>query len=102
MAFDPQDAIDAPQISEDQAVARVIAVLEGATKRAFGFNDDNWEGSIYDPFLIEKYRSLAIALLKNDQHTLQKIGDYLREQIERHANDWLAEADSDELDCEGF
>jgi len=102
MTFDPQDAVDAPQINESEAVSRVLAVLESTKKRAFGFNDDNWEESIYDLYLFKKCRDLAIALLKNDQQALREISDYLRRCVEFHANEWLAEADADELESEGF
>jgi len=93
---------DRPHVSETEAINRVIHVLEGKAKRAFGGDDHCWEEDLCSNYLVEKYRPLVIALLKNDATTLDKIGDYLRGCIARHADDWLAEADYDELEREGW
>jgi len=69
--------------------------------RLFGFQG-NQENMLASHYLVEKYRPLVIALLQNDQTALREIGHYLRECIEQQANEWLAEADNDELEREGL
>jgi len=93
---------DRPHVSRNEAVLRVTDVLANRGKRAFGFNDEDWEEILCSDRLVEKYRPLVIALLQHDDATLCEIGQYLRECIAAHANDWLAEADNDELEREGF
>jgi len=100
--FPWESEAERPRVSRNEAVLRVIDVLANREKRAFGDNDDGWEEMLASGYLVEKYRPLLIALLQHDETTLCEIGQYLRECIAGQANEWMAEADNDELEREGF
>jgi len=92
---------DAPQVSDKEATDRVIDVLlsDDPESKAFGKTEDDWVD-----LLVGKFAQIAItAILDKSQPSLLPI---LRRSmagvIGEHANNWLAEADSDELEREGF
>jgi len=100
---------DAPQVSDKEATDRVIDVLLSfdPESRAFGESADDWIELLADFFADSRYRRFAYAtfasILDASKPNLLPI---LRRSMEAfigdHANNWLAEADNDELEREGF
>jgi len=89
-------------ICKEDAVNRVIDALGQRGGRTLGMDGDGWEETLCSHYLVDKYRDLAIALLKGDQQTLVCIGDYLRDCVEKEVNDWRDKASCDELEAEGL
>jgi len=107
MIFDPQDAVDAPEISAQDAVRHVREVFAGQKKRAFGRNYEDWVEWLADD-LVNMQEELVLNLLKDHKseeeasEAIDAVSAYLRDCVRRHANDWLAEADYDALEREGW
>jgi len=90
-----------PQVNEAEAERRVIDVLSKKQEHAFGDTASIWEEVLLDDVLSMLDR-LFIALLQNEQATLDLVGNYLRECVYDHANNNLAEMDNDQLEAEGL
>jgi len=101
---------DAPQVSNKETTARVIDVLLSAgdpESKAFGKNSADWIEFFVDLILDPRNGCFAhtvfTIILDESKSNLLPI---LRSDMERfigyHANNWLAEANPDELEREGF
>jgi len=91
---------DAPQVSDREAVERVAAVLETGHGVAFGDTAAQWEDVLIDYLATYQARALLFALL--DLREMYHIRRAVEIFIADTANNWLAEADADELEREGF
>jgi len=89
-----------PRLYRGDAVSRLIDVLSGKEKLAFGDNSDRWLEVLADD-LIEEQFNLIFGLLADNQKILREIHDYLCKRVEKRANDLAAEMDADALKREG-
>jgi len=95
---------DAPHVSDEEALAHVLAAMVGYDGKAFGLNGDDWCDCLLDSY-DEPLRLLLVALLDESEkgQTLLRLTRWkLARMIADQANDWLAEADTDELEREGW
>jgi len=100
---------DAPQVSDKEATDRVIDVLLSTDpeSRAFGQTANDWTELLLD-FFADQQRSrfahvvFASILNRSKPSMLPLLRIGMEAFIGDHANAWLAEADSDELEREGF
>ena len=99
---DPQDAIDAPAVTRSAAHAAVANVLAGITTRAFGRDADDWRETLLDELSDVRDDALLAILCALNPSPRRRAEEHLVDAIHRHATNWLAEADSYELDLEGF
>jgi len=98
---------DAPQVSNKEATARVIDVLLSLDleSKAFGRTADDWAELLVD-FIVDDrgfaHFVFAIILGENGACLPHWMHRNMEEFVGDHANNWLAEADKDELEREGF
>jgi len=102
------DPGDAPQVSDTEAVRRVIGVLMNDNGIAFGLTCEDWEELLED-HIIGVRRAVFAALLdrkisgsltKKAAFTLDVLGLSMRVFIGNKANELLAEMDADALERE--
>jgi len=91
------DPGDAPQVSDKEAAARVLAALQGRTDVAFGLSGHEWDELLVDYIALTKSH---LALL--DWQNLHDIRRDMEIFIGNQANNLLAEMDADALEREGF
>jgi len=95
------DPGDAPQVSDREAVSRVLEALID-DEAAFGLSGEDWEELLID-HLIDTQRALFMAILCEEiPGTMSVLRRSLESFIGDKANNLLAEMDADALDREGF
>jgi len=101
---------DAPHVSNKEATDRVIDVMlsDGDPEsKAFGRTSDDWIELLLG-FMAAPWNrrfvcfAFAVLLGKNNSSLPYYMHNEVGGFIGDHANKWLAEADSDELEREGF
>jgi len=91
---------DAPQVSDREAVARVLAVLKTDAGTAFGQTADDWSELLTDYVATGPLEGLYITLL--EWRTTHDIRRDMEIFIGNQANEFLAEMSPEELEREGF
>jgi len=90
-----------PTVSEQEAVGRVKAVLNGEEKRAFGRDAACWYEVLFDE-MCGMHEAVVREFFAPKFSNSCEINMCLDEAVHQHAEDWLARADKDELEREGF
>jgi len=90
-----------PTVCKLEAVERVKAVIEGEEKRAFGRDAACWYEMLFEE-MCGMHEAVVLDFLIPSFSSSRRIYALLSEAIHQHAENWLARADSDELEREGF
>jgi len=99
--FPWEGEVERPVVSEDEAVDRVIAVLENKEKLAFGRDAECWYEALFEE-MCEMHEAIVQEMLIPRFSNSCEINTRLDRAIHKHAENWLAEADYEELEREGF
>jgi len=99
--IDPYEAL---RVSDEEALRRVLTVMNSHDHTAFGMDGDQWADWLLDSY-DEPRKLLFLALLDESEkgRALLRLTRWkLARLITDTANDWLAEASDDELEQEGW
>jgi len=98
---------DAPHVSEKEATDRVIDVLlsDDSESKAFGRTANDWTDLLLE-FIVDtrSFAHLAFAAIldRSKPSLLPLLRLSMEGLIGDHANNWLAEANPEEIEREGF